>query len=242
VVDEIEYLVKDFGIDFVCLSDDLFLAKHPSIQERAAAFADEMLRRQLSVSFMFDARVDSLFDLGLLAHLKRAGLRRIFVGLETGSYEQLVSYRKRHVAVGEDPADRINALQEIGVEVIPGTIMFHPAVRPAELRETLRLLKATGYLNPRKLVDRITAYAGTPLYHEYRAKGYLSADWPEGTWEFVDPYAAEVFERVVDYIAADDDITFEAAEAFFCAQLAEWEAAGDPVTAARPLPILSSGA
>jgi radical SAM superfamily enzyme YgiQ (UPF0313 family) len=144
VVDEIERLQADFGIEFVSISDDLFLAKHPGSQERARAFADEILRRKLDISFMVDARVDALGDLSLLVHLKRAGLRRIFVGLETGSYEQLISYRQRHVSAGEDPAARINAVTDLGIEVIPGTIMFHPTVRPDELRQTLHLLEATG--------------------------------------------------------------------------------------------------
>jgi radical SAM superfamily enzyme YgiQ (UPF0313 family) len=225
VVDEIEYLAKDFGADFVTISDDLFLAKHPSSQERAAAFADEVLRRRLDIGFMFDARVDSIVDLSLLAHLRRAGLRRVFVGLETGSYEQLVSYRKRHVRSGDDPAERINALHDLGVEVIPGTIMFHPAVRPDELRQTLRLLTATGYGNPNKLLDRITAYAGTPLYREYAAKGYLTRDWPIGEWEFVSPNAARAYDQIKAFVKRREGVTFEEAAQFFLARIAEWEAA-----------------
>lgn len=225
VVDEIEFLVTDFGVDFISISDDLFLAKHSRMQERAAAFASEVIRRKLRLTFMFDARVDAIFDLDLLAHLKRAGLRRVFIGLETGSYEQLVSYRKRHVAAGEDPATRIRALQDLGIEVIPGTIMFHPAVKPAELRETVRLLKATGYKTPRKLFDRITAYAGTPLYDEYAAKGYLTNDWPVGEWEFIDPNARRVYEAVAAHVVRDEHITFEDAEEYFLEQVADWEAA-----------------
>jgi radical SAM superfamily enzyme YgiQ (UPF0313 family) len=224
VVDEIEYLVKDFGIEFISITDDLFLAKHPRMQERAASFADEIIRRKLRIGFMFDARVDSIIDLDLFAHLKQAGLRRVFVGLETGSYEQLVSYRKRHLARGQDPAVRISALQDLGVDVIPGTIMFHPTVGPDELRATARLLKATGYKAPRKLFDRITAYAGTPLYREYAAKGYLTRDWPIGEWDFVDPNARRVYEQVAAQIERNVGISFEDAEDFFLAKVADWEA------------------
>jgi radical SAM superfamily enzyme YgiQ (UPF0313 family) len=246
VVDEIEFLMTDFGVDFVSISDDLFLAKHPRMQERAATFASEVIRRKLRLTFMFDARVDAIIDLDLLAHLKQAGLRRVFIGLETGSYEQLVSYRKRHVAAGEDPATRIRALQDLGIEVIPGTIMFHPAVRPTELRETVRLLKATGYKTPRKLFDRITAYAGTPLYHEYAAKGYLSNDWPVGEWDFVDPHARRLYEAVAAHIARDEHISFEDAEEYFLEQVGEWEASmqadglgAEPASPHTPLEILT---
>jgi radical SAM superfamily enzyme YgiQ (UPF0313 family) len=241
VVDEIEYLIKDFGIDFVSISDDLFLAKHARMQERAGLFADEILRRKLDISFMFDARVDSITDLGLLAHLKRAGLRRVFVGLETGSYEQLVAYRKRHIGHGGDPAVPINALRDLGIEVIPGTIMFHPAVRPTELRQTVRLLKATGYRTPYKLFDRITAYAGTPLHHEYAAKGFLTSDWPVGEWDFVNPHAAHTHEAVKAFVLQNETVSFDDAEDFFMARIAEWEAAEAAGDARAPMSAMAVG-
>ncbi len=223
VIDEIEYLTTEFGIDFVAISDDLFLAKHPGSQARARAFADEILRRNLTISFMIDARVDAIGDLGLLRHLQRAGLRRIFVGLETGSYEQLVLYRKRHVTSDQDPAARINAVQDLGIEVIPGTIMFHPTVGPAELRQTLQLLKVTGYKTPYKLFERITAYAGTPLYHDYAAKGHLTRDWPIGVWAFASPHAERMYEQVKAYVQVHEDASFDEVEEVFLAQVAQWE-------------------
>jgi radical SAM superfamily enzyme YgiQ (UPF0313 family) len=222
VVSEIECLVKDFGIEFLSISDDLFLAKHPASQERAAHLATELQRRGLGLRFMFDARVDALTDLGLLAHLQRAGLRRVFVGLETGSYDQLVSYRKRHATSRDDVAARINAVQALGIEVIPGTIMFHPTVQPMELRETLRLLKATGYQAPSKLRERITAYPGTPLHREYASKGYLTQDWPIGEWDFTNPSAKRVYEQVAEYVS-DENVTFAEAERYLLARLMEWE-------------------
>lgn len=223
VVDEIEYLITDFGIEFVSISDDLFITKNKFMQARAVTFADEIIRRQLKIGFMFDVRVDSIVDLTLFAHLKKAGLRRIFIGLETGSYEQLKSYRKSHMKPGENIVKKINALQEFGIEVIPGTIMFHPAVRPAELKETLKLLKATGYNAPNKLIDRINAYPGTPLYYEYAAKGYLTKDWPIGEWNFVDTSAERVYRQVRQYIKQDANMSFSDAEKFFLARVEEWE-------------------
>lgn len=224
VVDEIEFLKKDFGIQFISISDDLFLTKHPEMQARAKSFADELLRRNLRVSFMFDLRIDSIVDLRLFAHLKQAGLCRVFIGLETGSYDQLISYRKHHARPGEDVAVKINALQDLGIEVIPGTIMFHPSVRPSELRETLRLLKATRYTAPRKLFDRIVAYPGTPLYYEYDANGYLTKDWPIGEWQFADENADRMYEKLAEHIGRNEHISFSDAENFFLASVAEWEA------------------
>jgi radical SAM superfamily enzyme YgiQ (UPF0313 family) len=223
VVDEIEYLVKDYDIGFVSIVDDLFLAKSPSSQERAKVLADELVRRGLQIGFMFDARLDAVFDLRLFAHLKRAGLRKVFIGVETGSHEQLRQYNKRHLPDQSDPAGPIVALQEIGIEVIPGTIMFHPEVKRSELQETFRVLKAAGCEIPSKLVDCVTAYPGTPLHREYAAKGYFKVDWPIGQWEFSEHAASRMFNNLVSHIRQQPDMSFDAAESLFLAELAAWE-------------------
>lgn len=234
VVDEIAYLASDFKIEFLSITDDLFVSKHPGSQQRAANFASAMISRGLDVKFMIDIRLDSVVDVDLFKHLHRAGLRRVFVGLETGSYEQLRAYRKQIVNRGQDPAETINALLQLGVDVIPGIIMFHPTVRPEELRETARLLRATKYRHPFKLLSRITPYPGTPLYQAYSEAGYLTDEWPLGQWEFVDPEAARVHADVVARIAPSEDITFDEAESFFLARVDQWEDAAHRCLPSKP--------
>lgn len=223
VVDEVERLVSDFGIDFLSITDDLFVSKHPAMQERAVRFADELLRRHLDVKFMIDARLDSVSDLSIYRRLYAAGLRRVFIGIETGSRKQLVAYRKRSVRPGEDVEQKLRNLQDAGLEVIPGTIMFHPTVGPDELRATARILRAVDYKAPRKLLDRITAYPGTPLYAEYASQGLLVEDWPIGRWEFVDPRAARIHSYVHARIGGDPGISYDEAERYFLERVDEWE-------------------
>lgn len=225
VVDEIEQLVQNFDLEFVSISDDLFLTKHPAMQERAVEFASDLIRRQLDITFMIDARLDSVDDLAIYDHLYEAGLRRVFIGIETGSTEQLIAYRKRSLRAGEDAAPKLRQLQDRGIEVVPGTIMFHPSVRPHELRETARVLRAVDYKTPRKFLDRITAYPGTALHREYAAKGLLTEEWPIGRWQFDDPKAAAVHAAIHERIDNDPAITYDDAEQFFLEQVADWEQA-----------------
>lgn len=222
VIDEIEFLVTNFGIEFLSISDDLFLSRSRESQQRAASFASEVIRRGISLTFMIDARIDGLRDNALIRHLARAGLRRVFVGLETGSRDQLLVYRKRQISEDEDVIERIREVQDAGVEVIPGTIMFHPTVRPSELRETLRVLKAVGYRAPGKLIDRIVPYPGTPLHLDYVRKGFLTQRWPIGQWDFADPLAQRAYDRIAAYVRRGE-ASFEAAEEYFLAELAQWE-------------------
>ncbi|WP_233428385.1 B12-binding domain-containing radical SAM protein, partial [Mycobacterium ostraviense] len=73
VVEEIDYLVSDFGIGFVSITDDLFVSKHPGSQQRAVEFASTMRSRGIDVDFMIDIRLDSVVDLEVFRHLYRAG-------------------------------------------------------------------------------------------------------------------------------------------------------------------------
>jgi radical SAM superfamily enzyme YgiQ (UPF0313 family) len=234
VVDELERLTLDFGVEFVTLTDDLFVIKNPRSQQRAEDFANEMIRRRLKLEFMVDMRVDSITDPNLVAHLQRAGLRRVFMGIETGSHDQLLQYRK-HYPDSAAVERSINGFQALGVEVIPGLITFHAEVGPAELRNTLHLLRATGYRAPRMLLNRMTAYAGTALYNEYALQGYLSSDWPVGTWAFVDRHADRVYAQLSEHLARHGDGDFDAAAEFLESELDAWERAlvADPVQAAR---------
>lgn len=181
VVDEIDYLVSDYDVNFLSITDDLFISKHPGSQQRAADFANAVLRRGISVNFMVDIRLDSVVDLDLFKHLHRAGLRRVFIGVETGSYEQLRAYRKQILTRGQDAA--------------------------------------VGF----KFMSRIVPYPGTPLYQAYSDAGYLTAKWPLGQWEFVDPEASRVYADVVAKVAPDVGISFDEAEAYFLSRLDEWE-------------------
>lgn len=223
VVDEIAYLLSDFELDHLMISDDLFVSKHPSSQQRAADFANAVLSRGLDVKFTIDARLDSITDLDLFKHLYRAGLRQVFIGLETGSYDRLRAYGKQVLKRGQDAAEGIRALQQLGIDVIPGIIMFHPAVQPDELRATARLLRVANRGIPGEFMDRITAYPGTPLHREYLTSGYLTSEWPLGLWEFADPEATRVYADIVDRITGDEEITFDEAEAFFLSRLDDWD-------------------
>ncbi len=61
------------------------------------------------------------------------------------------------------------------------------------------------------------------MYQAYSAAGYLSAEWPLGQWDFVDPHAARIYADVVARIAPDENISFDEAEAFFLARLDKWD-------------------
>lgn len=203
VVDEIEQLIADYRIPHLTIVDDLFVAKTPESYERAVRFARTLRERKVNIPFMLDCRLDSA-DADVFRELAEAGLYRVFIGIETGSGEQLTFYNKRY---GERydveyVRRRVGGLQELGIEVIPGILTYHPATTAEELRETLNVIDACGYESSWQFLCEVFAHPGTTLWKQYQRAGWLAEEWPVPAWELRDPRARQVRDAVLEALDA----------------------------------------
>lgn len=199
LVDEMEYLYRDHQVKHISIVDDLFVTKGGPSQERAAEFAREMLKRQMDMTYMIDCRVDSI-ERPLFELLVKAGLRKVFVGIESGSDEQLAAYNKRYMLKSGSPLSRLQILLDLNVKIIPGLILFHPQVTPRELRATLNIIETIGYPGL-YLTNQVKPYPGTPLYKEYEERGLLiRGEWPVMEWNFVE-------DRMYDFTKRLDELS-----------------------------------
>jgi radical SAM superfamily enzyme YgiQ (UPF0313 family) len=74
----------------------------------------------------------------LLRKLKQAGLRKVFLGMESGSSSQLKRYAKGHTPTECAVAARTLSAQDIAIEI--GFIMFDPLCTLAEIEENIQFL------------------------------------------------------------------------------------------------------
>ena len=170
VVDEIEGLVRRYGVRIIFFYDDTFNAD----VHRVEAICDLLLRRKLNVFWKCDVRMD-LMTRPLLAKMKQAGLFHLSFGLEAGSE------RVRNEVVNKkiDIRDFHNLVRWCNeLEVVPNVffIFSHPTETWAEAQETIRLIE--------EYRDRIEGsvailhvYPGTPLERTAKERGVLPADF-----------------------------------------------------------------
>ncbi|TPW02472.1 MAG: radical SAM domain-containing protein, partial [bacterium] len=85
IVDEMEFLVKDWGFRSIYFDDDTFNIG----RDRMMAIAAELQRRRLKVPWAAMCRAD-LMDRELLENLKRSGLAAVKYGIESAD-QQIVS-------------------------------------------------------------------------------------------------------------------------------------------------------
>ncbi|MBI1747194.1 MAG: cobalamin B12-binding domain-containing protein [Acidobacteria bacterium] len=179
ICDEIEQL----GVDKIEFVDDQFIDFGEAGKERAYAFADEIERRKLKITFAVLARVDTI-DRDVMKRLHQVGLRHCLLGIEAISRDDLKVLGK-HITP-EASREAIKILDEVGVEGIISMLIVNPYSTFETVRENLEFLaEVRPYLKENKhtvSINTMKIFSGTPIHtrlaHEKRLTGnYLGFNY-----------------------------------------------------------------
>ena len=164
IIEEIEYLFRDYRIQHVGLVDNDFFLNRAGCR----AFCESMLRNDLGVTWATSARPDSL-DEEILSLAARAGCRRIGLGFESGSQRILDLLDKKLDAHKNLESARL--CHKYHIEVA-GLFMVGS---PTETRQDIRL---TWDFIKKAQVDTIritvaTPFPGTRLWKQCQERGFI---------------------------------------------------------------------
>ncbi len=188
VVDEIEELLAKFSVEEFAFADEQFMGHGPPGRVRALGIAEEILRRHLNVRWYIETRASSV-DYEAFAVLRDAGLKVVFMGLESGYNPALKQLRKGATVARYFEA--IEILQQLQILPSGGFIMFRPETTLEELRFNLDFLDAVGCVEVSALTTELRVYPGTDLESRLIIGGKLSGRWEELRFEYLDPRVAE---------------------------------------------------
>ncbi len=165
-------------------------------------------------------RVNSVLGIGfggeeearkLLKKLRQAGVREIFIGLESGCREQLV---KRY-SKGVNKAQNIRAiriLRELGFETDLGFIFFDQDSTLQELRENLNFIYQAGIARQdSQLIKRVRLEPRTPIGLKFLAdnpEARIDLDSIEYPYEFKHPEVAIIFNVFTQWQSRDLDVVY----------------------------------
>jgi radical SAM superfamily enzyme YgiQ (UPF0313 family) len=142
--------------------------------ERAVAIAEELIRRELPITWAATMRADQcarMSDEALLV-CKRSGLRRVLVGVESGSAEMLERIKK-DITVEQvlETAERCRAL---GIRVQFPFIVGFPDESDESVAATLALAGRLRAMSPdfETMIFYFKPYPGSSLTQEAVARGY----------------------------------------------------------------------
>lgn len=164
VLEEIEDILS-LGINRILFRDAVFTLN----RERTVEICRGIIERKWNLSWWCEARANNL-DEELLALMKKAGLKGINIGVETGDEAVLKDTAKPGV-VTDDFRRLLETARKIGVHFHFLLIVGIPGENRKSLFRTFQLIRE---LKPETMnVDYITPYPGTPFYEEALSKNWI---------------------------------------------------------------------
>lgn len=174
VVDEIQYDLRLFpNLQEVMFEDDtLTLKQH---RERLHGICNEILHRNIKISWSANARVD-LNDIETLKLMKRSGCRMLCVGFEFGN-QQILNNIKKGVTLEQSQAFAENC-RRAGIRVHGCFMIGGPGENRQTALQTIQLAKELPIDTAQ--FSGVCPYPGTPYYNWCKEHGYLvPKDWRE---------------------------------------------------------------
>ncbi len=146
--------------------------------ERVEMLGYELLRRGVRAAFSLQLRGTSLCGASSLperaAALKRAGLCRVFLGIESVDAESLRAWRK---PMDPDAVfSAVETLRSAGIAVHTGYILWHPRSSVEGAKREMRRLHAHGCFSPKAALSRLVAFPGCDIHREKPREGVY---WPD---------------------------------------------------------------
>jgi anaerobic magnesium-protoporphyrin IX monomethyl ester cyclase len=181
IADEIAFLHRRHTIEDVAFQDETFFTH----TQRVNQLADEFLHRNLPITWTATLRADQACRLGddLFAKVVRSGLRRVMVGVESGSQEMLDRLQK------DMKLDQVRTTAEMctrhGVGAIFNFIVGFPGESEQSMQATLAFAKELRRSNPgfETPIFYYRPYPGNPMAEQSAERGYV---FPRGLEQWAD--------------------------------------------------------
>lgn len=188
VVDEVEFLIKNYNAYHLFFTDDNFLVTERIVPGWIDKFTTEIKKRNLKMIFNFDCRVDDI-RVEDFKKLKEIGLIGIFLGVESNSENTLKLYNKG--TSQKKNIEAIKLLRKLRIDYWIGNIMFHPLTTIEDIEadtaffDEINYVLYFNYTNPISLLaGKLFVYKGTPIYELFAKEGLIRSSGLSVQYEF----------------------------------------------------------
>lgn len=167
ILEEIKFLVKNYGIREIFFHDDMFTANKPLV----LGFCEGMIREAVDVTWVCMSRVDTIDEI-VLRLMKAAGCHQICYGVESAD-QQILRNIKKNISL--DQVEKAVALtKKVGIDVRTSFMLGNPGETEETMRKTVDLAIK---LDPDFASFNITTpYPGTELRRWAIEGGFLKTD------------------------------------------------------------------
>ncbi len=185
VIEEMVRLQRAYATDYFYIIDDTFIGISQKDYRRIEDFARQLIKANTKISFSFECRANEVQP-ELMQLLKEAGLKQVFLGLESG-YQPTLDLFRKGLRV-EDNLRAVQILQQLQIKYLIGFIMFHPYTDLAEVQANLQFLLKTDRFNLlNSLKNKLVVFHNTPIAQQLTADGLAPTVWYDTHCSFVNP-------------------------------------------------------
>jgi anaerobic magnesium-protoporphyrin IX monomethyl ester cyclase len=166
-VDQLEWLVKGLGIEWVEFVDEVFTLNRTRVVELCNA----IIKRGLNFQWGCGSRADRI-DEDLLVVMKKAGCRKIGFGIESGV--ERIRYLDRKRITNEQMKNAVSLCKGHGIKTQACFIFGHPTETLDEMKETVRFARNLGANYPS--FSRMMPFPGSEVFEQAKLNGEVTPD------------------------------------------------------------------
>lgn len=168
VVDEIEMLKKNYGVEFMILTDDIFSVD----RQRVISICEEILSRELGILWGFETAVNFV-SADLLNLAKKAGCRCILYGVESASQTVLSNVNKS--IRKEDVISAFKLTRAAGIITGAFLMVGNPGESEESIDQTIDLLRE---IKPDFILPQVAMITpGTKIFEIAKKKGCIDNNY-----------------------------------------------------------------
>jgi len=181
ILDEIESLMKEYGVKYFYFADANFLGPLSGALARVQEFYKRVQERKLEFEFGMECRASDITE-PTVRLLQKAGLKNIFLGIESGSDAALSRYCKGTNT--QKNAEAIGLVREKRIYLSYGWIMFDPQTTLKDLVENFSFLLENSLLDcptntAHLLYHKVWLFRGTHAFEKTIKDGKTDSAKPE---------------------------------------------------------------
>lgn len=214
VVSEIDHLVSTYNCRFITFSDATFCSNINTV-ERLMTLYQQLLTKNYWVQFFMNLRVEQISEdvFNCLQKLKRVGLGRVFLGIESFNLSDLKLYNKlSNYELNVKVLQLINRYPQMNDDYMLdfeyGFILFNPYTSICELKNNIKFLLANAVpLTPNIISSRLVCDYYQPITRKLDHDGLLKVSLSNMTldqknssdlkYRFLDETVGNIYEVLV---------------------------------------------
>ncbi len=162
IVDEIEYWKNKLNIRMFIFRDPVFSIN----KKHTIEFCNELISRKLNIRFVIETHL-RILDSELIKILKKAGLKAVKVGVESG-VEEVLKSASRFTVKKDEQLSKIRELEKNNILISAMFIIGFPTDNEDSIMKTIKYAKKLNTTFSQFSVW--TPYPGTPVYKEFENK------------------------------------------------------------------------